>query len=172
MPLSEESKTSEVTLGQFNTLAFSHIYLIIHTNRGNPISSTFAIRFHLYLCCPMFFTLPRQGTIHTNLIILVLHTNWGNLHELFILPLFSFEPSCSYPPSLKPTQPTQHIKTGTPKLGQFCRKIHSQYLSNTSNSLNTYPLPMGPSMHLSSVSKRKVDGYTMLTLASNDPRFS
>ena len=179
MPLSEESKTSKVTLGQFDALAFPHIYLIIHTNRGNPISSAFAIRFHLYLCYPMFFTLPRQGTIHTNLIILLLHTNWGNLHELFsfqdqsfILPLFSFEPSCSYPPSLKSTQPTQHTKTRTPKLGQFCRKIHSQYLSNTSNSLNTYPLPMGPSMHLSRVSKRKVDGYTMLTLASNDPRFS
>jgi len=31
---------------------------------------------------------------------------------------------------------------------------------------------MGSSMHLNSVSKRKVDGYTMLTLASNDPEFS
>jgi len=64
MPLSKESKTSEVTLGQFHTLAFPHIYPIIHNNRGNPISSAIAIRFHLYLCYPMFFTLPRQGTIH------------------------------------------------------------------------------------------------------------
>ena len=62
MPLSEESKTSEVTLRQFDTLAFPHIYLIIHTNRGNPISSAFVIRFHLYLCYPMLFTLPIQET--------------------------------------------------------------------------------------------------------------
>ena len=144
MPLSEESKTSKVTLGQFDTLAFPHIYLIIHTNRGNPISSAFAIRFHLYLRYPMFFTLPRQGTIHTNLIILLLHTNQGNLHELFsfqdqsfTLPLFSFEPSCSYPPSLKPTQPTQHTKTGA-VLSEDSLLVSFKYLKLPKHSPFTY----------------------------------
>jgi len=60
-----------------------------------------------------------------------------------------------------------HLNGDSP-LGRFA----PQYLSNTSKFLNTYLLPMGSSIYLSSVSKRKVDGYTMLTLASNDPGFS
>ena len=60
MPLSEESKTSEVTLGQFDTLAFPHIYLIIHTNRGNPISSVFAIHFIFTFVTPCFSPYPNK----------------------------------------------------------------------------------------------------------------
>jgi len=50
--------------------------------------------------------------------------------------------------------------------------LHLHYLLNTSDSLNTHLLSMGLSMHLSNVSKRKVNDYILLTLASNYPGFS
>jgi len=101
----------------FDTLAFPHIYLIIHTNWGQSYVqylfhlsyNTKAIQFHLYPCYPIFVTLPRQAISHTNLII-PLYIQTGAIAKLislpeesFTLPLFSFEPGCSYPPSLKLT---------------------------------------------------------------------
>jgi len=103
--------------GASDTLAFPHIYLIIHTKWGqsyfqylfHPSYNTRAIQFHPYPCYPIFVTLPRQAIPHTNLII-TLYIQTGaiakpiSLHEeSFTLSLFSFEPGCSYPPSLKPT---------------------------------------------------------------------
>jgi len=80
--------------GAFDTLAFPHIYRIIHTNLGqsyfqylcHPSYNTRAIQFHLYPCYYIFFfTLPRQAIPHTSLIISLVHTNWGNCKAHFPL---------------------------------------------------------------------------------------
>ena len=60
---------------------------------------------------------------------------------------------------------SQHTQNWDTKNGAIqSEDVHSQYLSNT---LNTYLLPTRSSIHIDSLSKRKVDNYTMLTLASN-----
>jgi len=71
--------------------------------------NTRSIQFHPYHCYSIFVTLPRQAIPHTNLIISLVHTNWGNCKAHFpswrvlYTTLIFFWTSCLYPPSLKLT---------------------------------------------------------------------
>jgi len=99
MPFSEESdlyrstgnEASEVTLGQSDTLAFPHIYLIIHTKWGNPISSNF-VSPHTTLGQSSFirtlitlFLRPYQAKPSFTQIssFPFVHVNWGNCKAYF-----------------------------------------------------------------------------------------
>ena len=177
-------------LGQssfIHTLAISHIYDIIHTNwaiRYPSHSSSYIqsaiIWFHLYPSLSHF--LPYQDkSSFTQISSFPLYIETGSVcmnilvkpisllgTVLYTSPVVLFKPKYSY-------FSKSHIANLTyPKLGQSSlRIVHSPYLISTSNShSHTYPLPTGSSMHQSSVSKRKVDNCTMLTLASNVPRLS
>jgi len=104
-------------MGQSDTLAFPHTYLMIHINWGNPISSTFVIPhttlgqsgFIRTLVIPFFFTLQdkqsfaqissfplyiQTGAIYMNCLTFktsLLHYPYFLSNQVFI------------PPSLKPT---------------------------------------------------------------------
>ena len=75
-----------------DTLAFPHIYLIIHTYWGNPIFNIIVIphatlgqfNFHLYLYYPVLSPYQDKQSFIAILIIPLVHTNWGNCKAYFL----------------------------------------------------------------------------------------
>jgi len=137
---------------------FYHTYQLGQSNFQylcHPLYSTGAIRFHPHPCHPIFVTLPRQTIFHTNFTIPLVHKNWGNCKAYFpsrrvlYTILIFFRTKLFIPSKLH-----AHIGNSTHQNWGLSKDLHSRYLSNTLNSLNTYPLSMGSS-------------YTILTLASN-----
>jgi len=102
MPISEEGKTSKVTLGQFDTLAFPHIYLIIHTTRAILSLVPFPSDFICTFVTPRFSPYPdkepftqissfsfyiQTGTIYMNCFPFRINLlYYFLLNKLFILP--------------------------------------------------------------------------------------
>ena len=89
---------------------------------------------------------------------------WFVLWSLFPFQDQPFKPKMCKSFKLKTNIASQDTQNWDTKNGAIqYDDMHSQYLSNTSN---TYLLLMGSSMHIDSVSKRKVDNYTMLIVST------